>query len=93
MSEVDSSTKHFNTAIIATKISKQTNYSANLNALVQSPAFHAILNAISEYAKSSGLTEEQAAESVVQTFREIDRLWNDYIFQEGLEKLKGQLSN
>jgi signal transduction histidine kinase len=93
MSGIDQSTKLFNTAIIATKIPKLTNYSAQLNELVQTPAFQFILKAIREYAASTGVSEEQAAEQMVQTFRDIDRVWDAYIFQEGLDKLKGHLTS
>lgn len=93
MSGMDQSTKFFNTAIIATKIPKVSNYSSRLNSLVQSKAFLAILSAIQKHAQDSGISEEQAAEEIVQTFREIDAIWNDYIFQEGLEKLRGHLNN
>ncbi len=93
MSGIDQRTKLFNTAIISTKIPKLTNYSNKLGDAVQSKPFEAILKAIQEHAASTGLSEEQAAEEVVQTFREIDQLWNDYIFQEGLDKLKGHLSS
>ena len=93
MSDIDQSTKLFNTAIIATKIPKLTNYSVELGELVQSKSFHAILGAIREHAISSGISEERAAEEIVQTFRDIDRIWDSYIFQEGLDKLKGHLSN
>ncbi len=93
MSGIDQSTKLFNTAVIATKIPKLSNYSTKLAEIVQSKQFHAILGAIREYAAEAGISEEQAAEEVVQTFRDIDRVWDDYIFQEGLDKLKGHLSN
>ena len=93
MSGIDHSTKLFNTAIIATKIPKLANYSVELNTLVQGKSFQTILKAIQEYARATGIPEEQAAEEIVQTFRDIDRIWDDYIFQEGLDKLKTQLSN
>ncbi len=93
MSGIDQSTKLFNTAVIATKIPKLSNYSSKLSELVQGKAFHCILSAIRDYAKEAGVPEEQAAEEIVQTFRDIDRVWDDYIFQEGLDKLKGHLSN
>jgi hypothetical protein len=93
MSGIDQSTKLFNTAIIATKIPKLSNYSSKLNDLVQSNAFRAILDAIQAHARASGVSEEQAAEELVQTFRDIDKVWDEYIFQEGLDKLKGHLSN
>lgn len=93
MSAIDHSTKLFNTAIIATKIPKLANYSTELNTLVQGKSFQAILKAIQEYARTTGIPEDQAAEEIVQTFRDIDRIWDDYIFQEGLDKLKNQLTN
>ena len=89
----DHSTKLFNTAVISTKIPSQSNYSVKLSELVQSRAFRSILQAISIHAKNTGLSEEAAAEEVVQTFRDIDKIWDAYIFHEGLEKLKGHLSN
>lgn len=93
MSEVDRTTKLFNTAIIATKIPKLANYSLKLNELVTSPAFQAIVEAIQNYAVQSGLSEDESAEEIVQVFREIDRVWDDYIFQEGLSKLKSHLTS
>jgi hypothetical protein len=93
MSEIDQSTKFFNTAVVSTKAPKLSNYSVRLNDLVQCKAFHSILKSIQEYAAEVGISEEQAAEEVVKTFREIDLVWEDYIYQEGLDKLKGQLSN
>jgi hypothetical protein len=93
MSGIDHSTKLFNTAIIATKIPSLSNYSSELSALVQSKAFQAILKAIQDHAKAANIPEEQAAEEIVQTFRDIDRIWDAYIFQEGLDKLKSHLSN
>lgn len=92
MSGIDQSTKLFNTAIIATKIPRLSDYSNQLGTLVQSPAFQAILKAIRDYAVAMNVSEEQAAEEIVQTFRDIDRIWDDYIFQEGLDKLKVHLS-
>ena len=95
MSEIGQSTKLFNTAVIATKIPKGSNstgeVSALLHALVQSVTFQAILKSIREHATLQGISEAQAAEEIVRTFRDIDSVWNDYIFQEGLDRLKTQL--
>jgi len=93
MSGIDQSTKLFNTAIIATKIPHLSNYSSKLGELVQSKSFQAILRAIRQHAEQTGVSEEQAAEEIVQTFREIDQVWDRYIFQEGLDKLKGHLTS
>lgn len=92
-SSADHHTKLFNTAIIATKVPKNTNYSTRLNGLVKNRAFKAILKSIASYAEEMGLPEDQAAEEIVQTFREIDSIWDEYIFHEGLEKLKSHLSS
>ncbi len=89
----DNSTKLFNTAVISTKIPAQNNYSTKLTELVQSRAFRSILQSIQDLARNSGISEETAAEEIVQTFRDIDKIWDSYIFHEGLEKLKGHLSN
>lgn len=93
MSNADHNTKLFNTAIIATKVPTKTNYSTRLNGLVKTRAFKAIIKSISEYAAESGIPEDQAAEELIQTFREIDSIWDEYIFHEGLEKLKSHLNN
>ena len=96
MHETGQSTKLFNTAIIATKISKGpeasgTSCAGRLNNLLKSPAFSFIIKAIRDYSKEVGVSEEQAAEVIVKTFRDIDSVWNDYIFQEGLDRLRTQL--
>ena len=93
MSGIDQSTRFFNTAIIATKIPKSANCAAELATLVNSPAFQAIVHAIRDHASKAGLSEEQAAEEIVRTFRDMDRVWDSYIFQEGLDRLRGTLSN
>jgi hypothetical protein len=33
------------------------------------------------------MTEQQAAEQIIQTFRKIDSVWKEYAFQEGYEAL------
>ena len=93
MSSADHQTKLFNTAIIATKVPKNTNYSTRLNALVKNRAFKTILKTIAAYAEETGMPQDQAAEEIVQTFREIDAIWDEYIFHEGLEKLKSHLNS
>jgi hypothetical protein len=93
MSGIDPSTKYFNTALVSTKIPKRSNYSQRLNQLVQSEAYQQILKAVRAHAKESGLSEEAAAEEIILTFRELDEIFDKYIFQEGFEKLRGQLSS
>lgn len=97
MTEVDISTKLFNTAVIATKIpgsgsEKQNLCSSRLSSLIRTQAFQVILKSIREHASQNSLSEDQAAEEIISTFREIDKVWDDYIYQEGLSKLKSQLT-
>ena len=89
MPEIDQSTKLFNTAVIATKIPKSEQGSARLNSVLGSAQFQAILKAVQLYSKENNVSEELACEEIIRTFRTIDEIWNDYIFQAGLSKLRG----
>lgn len=57
---------------------------------MESPPFRAILHAIREHARLQGLSDRQAAEQVIQTFRGIDQLWQSYLIQEGMDRLVGR---
>lgn len=84
-------TRIFNTALVATRVESSRDFSAELYALVQSPAFRAILDSIRSLARDQKLGEREAAEAIVQTFRRVDRIWEDYILQEGVDRLKAQI--
>jgi hypothetical protein len=82
-------TRIFNTALIATR-SESRDFSAELFALVETPAFQCVLESVRTLAKRENISEREAAETVIQTFRNVDRLWGEYIYQEGVERLKRQ---
>jgi hypothetical protein len=82
-------TRLLNAAILSTRADRKKDFAGELYQLVESPAFEAILGAIRSLAQSSGMTERQAAETLVQTFRKVDQVWTDYVFQEGVERLRG----
>jgi hypothetical protein len=84
----DELTRIFNTAVVATKVEGVRDYSAELCAVMESPGFRAILTAVRTLAVSEGLTERKAAETILQTFRKADRIWGDYLIQEGIDRLK-----
>ncbi len=42
-------------------------------------------------ARTQQITEKEAAEQMVETFRKMDKIWGEYIFQEGVDRLKKQL--
>lgn len=80
----------FNTAIIATRVGdSDRDLSGALMEIVSTPAFKAILAATRELALSQGISEKEAASTIIETFRQVDKVWSDYVFREGVERLKG----
>ena len=81
--------KIFNTSIVSSKAKAKRDFSSELFALTDSTAFKTILNAVQQLARVQGISEKQAAEQVIQTFRRMDELWGEYLFHEGIDRLKG----
>lgn len=77
----------FNTALVSTRTSSSMNLSDEVYQVMKSPAFGAILSAVRQLSQEQGLTEQRAAEEVIRTFRKIDTLWSDFVFQEGVSRL------
>src|SRR4051794_30102124 len=84
-------TRLLNAAILSTRAERKKDFAAELYQLVESPAYEAILGAIRALASSSGISERQAAEQIVQTFRKVDQVWAEYVFQEGVDHLRGNV--
>ncbi len=80
----------FNTALVTTRVQKGRNHSAELFQLMETPAFQMILHASRSLARAQGISERAASELLIDTFRKVDQLWAEYVFQEGVEKLKLQ---
>ena len=89
----DRITRILNTAVIATKMARSQNASARLQELMRKPGFQIILRAMRDYAQEYGVSEQAAAQAMIQAFRELDGIWDDFIFQEGLDRLKGQITS
>lgn len=87
---VDDLARVFNTALVATRAGGARDFSTELFALLQSPAFHSILSAVRLFAKTQGLPETDAATQIIETFRKVDRIWSEYVFQEGVDRLQSQ---
>jgi hypothetical protein len=51
------------------------------------------LIAVDHLAEEEKMSKDQAAISVVETIRELDSIWNDYVLMEGIGKLKDLLKN
>ena len=78
-----------NTAVIKSKekvINSQ--YEQRLSDVCNRPAIESINIAIAHLAESQKISKDHAAIQLVDTIRELDNVWNDYIMMEGLGKLK-----
>lgn len=81
-------TRIFNSALVATRVAESKNPASELHALMETPAFQAMMNSVRHLARSEGISEREAAELLVQTFRKVDQIWADYIYQEGVNRLR-----
>jgi hypothetical protein len=81
-----------NTAIIKSK-EKSLNYSyeEKLNEVCNSPALEAINSAIISLSEKEKISRDQAALQIINTLRELDKIWTDYVVMEGLDRLKSVL--
>lgn len=80
--------KIFNTSLITTRSPSKRDLSAELYELTQSAPFKILLTAIKQLAILQNISEKQAAEVLIKTFRKVDTVWEEYIFQEGLDRLR-----
>jgi hypothetical protein len=85
---LDELARVFNTAIVSTQVDESRDFSGELYRLVETAPFRAILQAVRQLSRSQGIPERQAAEQLIQTFRKMDRLWTDYVFKEGVDRLR-----
>ena len=82
-----------NTAIIKTKEKRiDSTYEERLTKTCDSPAIKALATAIAELSEKQKISRDQAAIQIVETIRELDSIWNDYVIMEGLGKLKESLA-
>ena len=87
-SSVDDLTRIFNSALVGTRVESVRDFSAELYSMIDSPAFRAILGAVRQLGRSQGTIDREAADLLIQTFRKVDRIWSDYLFQEGMDRIK-----
>jgi hypothetical protein len=81
-----------NTAIIKSK-EKNINkvFESRLSELSDSPAVKALDKAISILAEDQQISRDQASVELIDTLRELDQIWNDYVTLEGIDRLKSYL--
>ena len=81
----------FNTALVSSHSETRPDSATEIQSLMDSAGFGAILQSIQLLAGEQGISEIEAARELIRTFRRMDRLWTEYLISEGVERLK--LSN
>jgi len=79
-----------NTAFVSSQ-GQQTSHGTqkDLTQLIESPAYQSLLDAVQLLARRQGISELDAAQMMIKTFREIDSIWSSFVVEEGLKSLKG----
>lgn len=92
---LDGLARTFNSALLGTRAAASNdsprNPSAELQQLLDTPAMRAVLSSIRQLAEAESISDQQAAEMMIHCFRRTDRLWSEYLIQEGFASLKSQL--
>jgi hypothetical protein len=80
--------KAFNTSILSTVLDAK-NQDIELEALLSSPEYEAILLAAKSLSISLKISPEAATERLIQTFRNIDSTWEKILLKKGAQTLLG----
>ncbi|MCB9094882.1 MAG: hypothetical protein H6621_07420 [Halobacteriovoraceae bacterium] len=82
-----------NTAIVKSKESRiDDSYEERLKKVCDSPVIETLNRAISDLAESQGVSKDQAAQLIIDTVKELDSIWNDYVMMEGIDRLRSLLN-
>ncbi len=83
-----------NTAFIKSKEKKiNQTFEERLHQICHSPAIEALQKSIVYLSESQKISRDQAALQLIETFRELDSIWSDYVTMEGIDRLKTILKN
>lgn len=83
-----------NTAIIKYKEKGlDTSFEERLSKVCASPSIKAIEFAISQLAEDQRISRDQAALQIIETIKELEKVWSEYILMEGISNLKGLLKD
>jgi LPS sulfotransferase NodH len=94
ITENQESIQLLNTAIIKSKEKKiDSTYEERLAEVCRSPSVKAITSAINILADAQRISYDQAAIQIIETVRELDSIWNDYVMMEGISRLKDILKD
>ncbi len=78
----------FNTALVSSHAETRPETAEEIQGLMKTSAFGAILQSVQLLAGDQGISEVEAAREIIATFRQMDRLWTEYLVSEGAECLK-----
>lgn len=93
-SENHESVQLLNTAIIKSKEKRiNISYEERLSKACNNPAVKAIDIAITQLAETQKISRDQAAIQIIETVRELDSIWTDFLMMEGITKTKEILKN
>lgn len=93
-SENHESIQLLNTAIIKSKEKRiNISYEERLSKACENPAIKAIDQAITQLSESQKVSRDQAAIQIIETVRELDGIWTDFLMMEGITKTKELLKN
>jgi hypothetical protein len=92
MSQYRESIQLLNTAIVKSKEKKiNSSFEERLNSICQTPAVEALAFAINQLAESKKISRDQAASQIIETVKELESVWSDYVMMEGIGNLKSFL--
>lgn len=81
-----------NTAVVKSKEKIIDNtFEDRLSKVCNSEAIKSISIAIEHLSESQKISRDDAATQIVETLRELDNIWSDYVMMEGIGKLKDLL--
>ncbi len=94
MSDNHDAIQLLNTAVIKSKEKKiNASYEERLGKICNSPVMNALLAAVDHLAEDQKISKDHASVQIIETIRELDTIWNDYVVMEGIGKLKELLKN
>lgn len=92
MSDKQDAIQLLNTAVIKSKEKRiNATYEERLAKICTSPVMNALLVAVDHLSEDQKISKDHASVQLIETIRELDSIWNDYVLMEGIGKLKDLL--
>ena len=83
-----------NTAIVKSKeIGIDDSYEERLKKICDSPVLSHLNKTIISLSEELNVSRDQSAQMIVETIKELDSIWSNYILMEGIDRLKSLLQS